>query len=113
MSVLGPGGKPGHVTTKDRREETLVGGGRGILSTGLLAGRFRQGQKPSHWSSPWNPASRTEKSPELPLRQKLAVRSPVYCVAGTVSGYLETETSSAALTGGNTQKLPKTALLAN
>lgn len=47
-----------------------MGGGRGILSAGLLAGRFHQSQKPSHWSSLWSPASRTGKSSVLPLRQR-------------------------------------------
>lgn len=46
-----------------------MGGGRGILSAGLLAGRFRQSQKPSHWSSRWSPTSWTGKSLVLPLRQ--------------------------------------------
>lgn len=44
---------------------------------------------------------------------RLEVGSLIQCAAGTASDYPETETCNAALTGGDTQKQPRRAHLAN
>lgn len=94
--------------------ETLVGGGKGH-SLHWVAG----------WAVPPGPKAKPlEFTLELSVQHREVTRTPfqtvkvvvpslVHCATGTALGYLETETSSSALTGGDTQKQPRTAHLAN
>lgn len=90
-----------------------MGGGRGTLCTGFLAGRFRQGQKPSHWSVRGNPVPRTGESPVLPHGQwRSGVQSSV--PPGQLRTILRLKLQVRPLQeAGGTQKQPRTALRAS
>lgn len=86
----GPGGRPGHVTIKGRREETPVGGGEGPFLAptppGWLTGPSRQGPKPGLKSARQRPAPRPGRPPSAPLTTQREVPSAALSAAGTCCG---------------------------
>lgn len=114
MSVLGTRGKTRTCDYKGQKRGDPGGRGKGHSLRWVAGGAVPPEPKAKPLEFTLESSVQDREVKRTPSQTaKLAVRSPVYCAAGTASGYLETETSSAALTGGNTQKQSRPAHLAN
>lgn len=91
-----------------------MGGGRGTALHWVSGWAVPPGPKAKPLECALEPSEQDRGVTRTPSRTvRLKVRSSVQCAAGTAWGYPETETSSATLTGGDTQKQSRTAHLAS